>query len=94
MTGNVVVAVVFNIIGMILAAVGLVTPALAITVMVLSIFAILLNTLRIRTLDLQLEDSVDATSLAEIEFLVPSWCAKAAPGRSTRRSRRSRAFAR
>lgn len=46
MTGNVIVAVLFNLVGMVLAALGLITPILAITIMVVSIFAILLNTLR------------------------------------------------
>ncbi len=72
MTGNVIVAVIFNIIGMALAALGYVTPALAITVMVLSIFAILLNTLRIRGIDLHREELVETGPLAEVEFLVPS----------------------
>lgn len=48
LTGNVIVAVIFNILGMGLAALGLVTPLLAIAFMIVSIFAILLNTLRIR----------------------------------------------
>ena len=72
MTGNVVLAVLFNIVGMALAAVGLITPALAITVMILSIFAILLNTLRIRGIDLQREETAEAGPLAQVEFLVPS----------------------
>ncbi|MBI4482952.1 MAG: HAD-IC family P-type ATPase, partial [Acidobacteria bacterium] len=72
MTGNLIVAVLFNIVGMVLAAMGLVTPALAIMVMVLSIFAILLNTLRIRAIDLEREDVAEGGSLAEMEFLVPN----------------------
>ena len=72
MTGNVVVAVIFNIIGMALAALGFVTPSIAITVMVLSIFAILLNTLRVRGIDLQREEEAEVGPLAEVEFLVPS----------------------
>ncbi len=72
MTGNVIVAVIFNVIGMALAALGFVTPALAITVMVLSIFAILLNTLRIRGIDLHREELAETGPLAEVEFLVPS----------------------
>lgn len=72
MTGNVVVAVLFNIVGMTLAALGFVTPSLAITVMVLSIFAILLNTLRIRGIDLQREEARETGGLAEAELLVPS----------------------
>jgi P-type Cu+ transporter len=70
MTGNVIVAVLFNIVGMGLAAMGFITPALAITVMVLSIFAILLNTLRIRGLDLEREEAAPTDSLAEIELLI------------------------
>ncbi len=71
MTGNVIVAVLFNIVGMFLAAMGFITPVLAIAVMVLSIFAILLNTLRIRGINLQREDLKDAAPLVEQEFLVP-----------------------
>lgn len=71
MTGNVIVAVLFNIFGMVLAAMGLVSPALAITVMVLSIFAILLNTLRIRALKLRPDEVLEVGPLAEVEFLVP-----------------------
>lgn len=70
MTGNVVVALLFNIVGMVLAAMGLITPSLAITVMVLSVFAILLNTLRIRWIDLEREEAVESDSLAEVELLV------------------------
>lgn len=72
MTGNVIVAVLFNLIGMLLAAIGWVTPAVAITMMILSIFAILLNTLRIRWIDLEREEEAEAGPLAEVEFLVPS----------------------
>lgn len=71
MTGNVIVAVLFNLVGMILAAMGFVTPTLAITIMVLSIFAILLNTLRIRGIDLQREELPELELLVEQEFLVP-----------------------
>jgi Cu+-exporting ATPase len=70
LTGNVVVAVLFNMVGMALAAMGLVTPPLAITVMVLSIFAILLNTLRIRRLTFQREALVEGGALAQAEFRV------------------------
>ena len=72
MTGNVIVAVLFNIIGMILAAMGFITPALAIIFMIVSIFAILLNTLRIRSIDLEREDVTESGPLAEMEFLVPN----------------------
>jgi cation transport ATPase len=70
LTGNVVVAVLFNMVGMALAAMGLVTPPLAI--MILSIFAILLNTLRIRRLTFQREALVDGGALAQAEFRVPN----------------------
>jgi P-type Cu+ transporter len=72
MTGNVIVALLFNIIGMLLAALGYITPSLAILVMVVSIFAILLNTLRIRAVRLGREDVTDVGSLAELELLVPN----------------------
>jgi heavy metal translocating P-type ATPase len=71
MTGNVIVAVLFNLVGMGLAALGLITPILAIAVMILSIFTILLNTLRIRGIDLQREELPEEETLAEQEFLVP-----------------------
>ncbi len=72
MTGNVIVAVIFNVIGMILAAIGLVTPALAIGLMIVSIFAILLNTLRIRAMKLERVTVAEEAPLAELEFLVPN----------------------
>lgn len=72
LTRNVVVAILFNIAGMILAAMGLVTPALAIGVMVASIFAILLNTLRVRSVRLETVDGAETGPLAEVEFLIPS----------------------
>ena len=72
MTGNVIVAVIFNIIGMGLAAIGLVTPVLAIGWMIVSIFAILLNTLRIRAMRLERVAAADEAPLAELEFLVPN----------------------
>jgi P-type Cu+ transporter len=72
LTGNVVVAVLFNLVGMVLAAMGLVTPALAIAVMILSIFAILLNTLRIRRLAFAREAVAEGSALAKAEFRVPS----------------------
>ncbi|CAN5776163.1 heavy metal translocating P-type ATPase [soil metagenome] len=72
MTGNVIVAVLFNIIGMILAALGFITPVLAIGFMIVSIFAILLNTLRIRAIDLQREELSESGPLAETDLSVPN----------------------
>ena len=71
MTGNVVVAVLFNLVGMLLAGMGLITPLRAITGMIVSIFAILLNTLRLRGINLEREDEVEVGPLAEVELLVP-----------------------
>lgn len=71
MTGNVIVAVLFNVVGMILAALGLVTPALAIGLMIFSIFAILLNTLRIRWMKLERVAPATEVGLAEAAFKVP-----------------------
>lgn len=71
MTGNVVVAVLFNLVGMVLAALGLITPLLAITVMIVSIFAILINTLRIRSITLEQTEALPAGPLAQVEFRVP-----------------------
>lgn len=68
MTGNVFVAVLFNVARMILAALGFITPVLAIGFMVLSIFAILLNTLRIRGVDLQREELTESGLLAATDF--------------------------
>lgn len=72
MTGNVIVAVIFNVVGMLLAAIGWVTPGLAIVIMIASIFAILLNTLRIRWMRLERTASGETGALAEAEFRVPS----------------------
>ena len=72
MTGNVIVAVLFNVFGMGLAALGFVTPSLAIIIMVASIFAILLNTLRIRGIEFEREAVAEGVPLAEIELLVPN----------------------
>ncbi|MCB0495938.1 MAG: heavy metal translocating P-type ATPase [Cyclobacteriaceae bacterium] len=72
MTGNVIVAVLFNIVGMGLAAFGFITPMFAIIIMILSIFAILLNTLRIRTLKLETSKEEHAASVAEITFKIPN----------------------
>ncbi|MDQ3623113.1 MAG: metal-transporting ATPase, partial [Verrucomicrobiota bacterium] len=72
LTGNVIVAVLFNVIGMALAAMGFITPVLAIGFMIVSIFAILLNTLRIRTINLQRAELIESGPLAEADFLVPN----------------------
>lgn len=72
LTVNVVIAVLFNVIGMMLAAFGLITPLLAVGWMILSIFAILLSTLRVRVLSLERLDVSNASSLAEVEFAVPN----------------------
>jgi P-type Cu+ transporter len=72
LTRNVVVAVLFNIVGMIVAALGYVTPLFAILFMVVSICAILLNTLRIRWIRLEREDVAEQGLLAEREFLIPN----------------------
>ncbi|WP_081604568.1 heavy metal translocating P-type ATPase [Nafulsella turpanensis] len=72
MTGNVIVAVLFNIVGMALAALGFITPMFAIIIMILSIFAILLNTLRIRGLKLETAQDEEAASVAEVEFKIPN----------------------
>lgn len=60
-----------NVLAMLLAAAGLVTPAVAIVVMVVSIFGIVLNTLRIRGLDLGHEERVEAGALSAVEYVVP-----------------------
>ncbi len=70
MTGNVIVAVLFNLVGMLLATFGLITPMLAIVVMIVSIFAILINTLRIRTLKLESVLLETSASLTETSFKV------------------------
>jgi len=70
MTGNVIVAVLFNIVGMLLATLGLITPILAIVVMIVSIFAILINTLRIRTLKLESVSLEHSDVLTETNFKV------------------------
>ena len=72
LTGNVVVAVLFNLVGMGLAAFGYITPLFSIVFMIVSIFAILLNTLRIRGIDLGREEVEDAGPLAELELLIPN----------------------
>jgi len=70
MTGNVIVAVLFNIVGMLLATLGFITPMLAIVVMIVSIFAILINTLRIRTLRLETTKGETTTALTVASFKV------------------------
>ncbi len=72
LTGNVIVAVLFNFVGMTLAALGYITPLLAIAFMIVSIFAILLNTLRIRGIDLGREEVEDRGPLADVELFVPN----------------------
>lgn len=71
LTVNVVIAVLFNIVGMMLAAAGLITPLLAVGWMILSVFAILLSTLRIRALPMERDDALESGPLAEVEFAVP-----------------------
>ena len=70
MTGNVVVAVLFNVMGMLMAAFGLVTPMLAIIFMIVSIFAILINTLRVRSVKLETVTIQGSESLSQINFKV------------------------
>lgn len=72
LTGNVIVAVLFNIVGMLFAAFGYVTPLFAVLFMVVSIFAILLNTLRLRWMKLEREAVPEQAPLAEREFLIPN----------------------
>lgn len=70
MTGNVIVAVLFNLIGMLLAALGYITPLAAIIFMIVSIFAILLNTLRVRAIKLETIAMSKTETLSKIEFKV------------------------
>ena len=72
LTGNVVVAVLFNLVGMVLAALGAITPLFAVGFMLTSIFAILLNTLRIRGLDLGREELAEEGPLAELNLHIPN----------------------
>lgn len=72
MTGNVVIAVLFNAGGMLLAVFGRVTPGAAIFVMIASIFAILLNTARIRWMRLERVADRASAHVAEVEFRVPN----------------------
>jgi len=71
LTANVVIAVMFNIAGMLLAGLGLVTPLIAVGWMIVSVFAILLSTLRVRALRLEHGAATETGSLAEIELAVP-----------------------
>lgn len=80
LTGNVMVAVLFNFVGMVLAALGLITPLLAIGVMILSIFAILLNTLRIRSIKLERATEAKPETLAQVEFSVPNMVCEGCAG--------------
>lgn len=70
LTSNVVIAVIFNIVGMLLAAMGFITPGIAIVVMILSIFAILLNTLKVRSLKLETIEISNEKALVQTEFKV------------------------
>jgi heavy metal translocating P-type ATPase len=70
MTNNVIIAVLFNFVGMLLATLGFITPMLAIVVMIVSIFSILINTLRIRTLRLETVNQETAMALTEVSFKV------------------------
>lgn len=73
LTTNVVIAVIFNIIGIILASLGLISPVLAIVVMIVSIFAILLNTLRVRAIKMEsVSDKTEVEALTQSEFKVPN----------------------
>lgn len=72
MKGNVFVAVIFNVVGMTLAALGFITPMIAIIIMILSIFTILLNTLRIRNLNLENTNDLETAPIAEVEFKIPN----------------------
>ena len=72
LTANVAIAVLFNVVGMGLAALGMMTPLLAVGWMILSIFAILLSTMRIRMLSFERQAAVEDGTLAEVEFAVPN----------------------
>lgn len=76
MTSNVIIAVLFNFVGMLLATLGFITPILAIVVMIVSIFSILMNTLRIRTLKLESISSKTAAINAETSFKVSNMVCK------------------
>lgn len=71
MQTNVAVAVLFNVVGIVLAALGFITPVIAIVFIIISIVAILLNTLRVRSMKLdKSQDEADTPALSETEFLV------------------------
>ncbi len=70
LTSNVVIAVIFNIVGMLLAALGFITPGIAIVVMIVSIFAILVNTLKVRSLKLESIETSNEKALVQSEFKV------------------------
>ncbi|MBW7840987.1 MAG: heavy metal translocating P-type ATPase, partial [Chitinophagaceae bacterium] len=73
LTGNVIIAVIFNIIGMLLAAVGLISPLMAIGIMIVSIFTILLNTLRVRSIKLEsITDTNKKQTFTQCEFKIPN----------------------
>lgn len=69
---NVAVAVLFNIVGIVLAAFGFITPVIAIAFTIVSILVILLNTLKIKSLNLERDTDTQASTiaLAETELLV------------------------
>ncbi|MDP1799998.1 MAG: heavy metal translocating P-type ATPase [Bacteroidota bacterium] len=68
---NVAVAVLFNIVGILLAAFGYITPVFAILFMIVSIVGILANTLRVRALKLERSKPIEEKqTLAETELLV------------------------
>jgi Cu+-exporting ATPase len=81
LTVNVVIAVLFNVIGMLLATLGLITPLLAVGWMILSIFAILLSTLRIRVMALEREETIEGGPLAEVEFAVSNMVCEGCAGK-------------
>lgn len=83
MTGNVIVAVLFNIVGMLLATFALITPMLAIVIMIVSIFAILINTLRIRSLKLESVSLETSDALTETRFKVSNMVCEGCAGKIT-----------
>lgn len=70
MTGNVIIAVLFNVVGMLMATLGFITPILAIVIMIISIFSILINTLKIKTLKLESIQQESTAVLTEAKFKV------------------------
>jgi cation transport ATPase len=84
LTGNVVIAVIFNVLGMGLAALGLVTPLLAIVFMIVSIFAILFNTLRVRFMTLEAGSlEAEGDGVAHAEYRVPEMVCEGCAGKIT-----------